>query len=254
LKKLGLLKLYYYIKNIFRRNSFSLLNIERTFPIYNPGSAGTYKTISLLTIDNINSTLKSLASLTNNNNVDNGLLSFFNLDRKYQSTQTLKMKFDYFGSDKSTVHDYHKLYGKILDDINHPYLIFEIGLGTNNVDIASNMGRLGKPGASLRAFRESYPNAMIYGADFDKRILFNEDRITTFFVDQTSPLTFQRLYENIPDEFDLMIDDGLHSISANLNSLKFFMTKTPPRTKASEALPRRNIKNVFIYTFRGIRR
>lgn len=225
LKKLGLMKLYYFIKNFFRRNSFSLLNIERTFPIYTPGSAGTYKTISFLTIDSINSTLKSLASLTNYDAANNGLLSFFNLDKKFQSNEALKVKFDHFGSDKSTVHDYHKLYGKILDDINHPYLIFEIGLGTNNVDIVSNMGRLGKPGASLRAFRESYPNAMIYGADFDKRILFNEDRISTFFVDQTSPLTFESLYENIPDEFDLMIDDGLHSISANLNSLKFFMTK-----------------------------
>lgn len=225
LKKLGLLKLYYYIKSFFRRHSFSLLNIESTFPIHTPGSAGTYKTISSLTIDNINSTLKSLAFLTNNDTADKGLLSFFNLDRKYQSTETLKMKFDYFGSDKSNFHDYHKLYGRILDDLNYPYLIFEIGLGTNNVDIASNMGRLGKPGASLRAFRESFPNAMIYGADFDKRILFNEDRISTFFVDQTSPLTFESLYENIPDEFDLMIDDGLHSISANLNSLKFFMTK-----------------------------
>lgn len=135
------------------------------------------------------------------------------------------MKFDYFGNDKSTVHDYHKLYGRILDDINHPYLIFGIELGTNNVDIASNMGRFGRPGASLRAFRESYPNAMIYGADFDQRILFDEDRIITFFVDQTSILTFESLGENIPDEFDLMIDDGLHSFSANLNSLKFFMSK-----------------------------
>lgn len=51
LKKLGLLNFYYYIKDFFRRNSFSLLNIERTFSIYTPRPAGTYKTISFLTID-----------------------------------------------------------------------------------------------------------------------------------------------------------------------------------------------------------
>ena len=52
--------------------------------------------------------------------------------------------------------------------------IFEIGLGTNNIDIVSTMGKKGHPGASLRAFRDFCPNAEIYGADFDSRILFQE--------------------------------------------------------------------------------
>jgi cephalosporin hydroxylase len=104
-----------------------------------------------------------------------------------------------------------------------PRKIFEIGLGTNNVDVVSTMGTHGKPGASLRAFREFQKNCSIYGADFDKRILFKENRIQTFFVDQTNVKTFKNLQLKIGSNFDLMIDDGLHSPNANLNSLYFFL-------------------------------
>ena len=57
--------------------------------------------------------------------------------------------------------------------------IFEIGLGSINTKIVSNMGKFGKPGASLRAFRDFCPNAIIYGADIDQSILFKEERIKT---------------------------------------------------------------------------
>lgn len=83
------------------------------------------------------------------------------------------------------------------------------------------MGVKGKPGASLRAFRDFCPNALIFGADIDKRILFQEKRIKTFFVDQTNPSTFNSILEKIPHNFDLVIDDGLHSPNANIASLEF---------------------------------
>jgi cephalosporin hydroxylase len=87
------------------------------------------------------------------------------------------------------------------------------------------MGKDGKPGASLRAFRDYLENINVYGADFDKRILFEENRIKTFYVDQTDPKTFLNLSKKIDSDFDLMIDDGLHSPNANLNSLAFFKNK-----------------------------
>ena len=40
--------------------------------------------------------------------------------------------------------------------------------------------------ASLYMWQEYFPNAEIFGADVDKRILFNEGRIKTYFVDQYS--------------------------------------------------------------------
>jgi SAM-dependent methyltransferase len=103
--------------------------------------------------------------------------------------------------------------------------MLEIGLGTNNTDVVSNMGQMGRPGASLRAFRDFLPNAEIYGADIDKRILFKEERISTFFVDQTDLNSFAELDANVSKKFDLIIDDGLHSPNANIAVLIFALTR-----------------------------
>jgi hypothetical protein len=99
--------------------------------------------------------------------------------------------------------------------------MLEVGLGTNNEDIVSNMGKGGKPGASLHAFREFAPSARIYGADVDRRILFEDTNIRTFYVDQTDPGSFEALAANIDEKFDLIIDDGLHSPNANIATLLF---------------------------------
>ena len=45
------------------------------------------------------------------------------------------------------------------------------------------MGTEGKPGASLRAFRDFCMNAEVIWADIDKRILFKEDRINKIWED-----------------------------------------------------------------------
>ena len=102
----------------------------------------------------------------------------------------------------------------------------EIGLGTNNVKLASNMGEDGTPLASLRAWRDYFENANIYGADIDRNILKNEQRIKTFFVDQTNPATINSLFDEIGiNNFDVILEDGLHEYSANIcffeNSIKF---------------------------------
>jgi SAM-dependent methyltransferase len=84
------------------------------------------------------------------------------------------------------------------------------------------MGASGKPGDSLRAFRDFCPNAQIFGADIDRRVLFEEDRIRTYYVDQTQCISFDELYPNLAGNlFDLVIDDGLHSPNANLATILF---------------------------------
>jgi hypothetical protein len=77
------------------------------------------------------------------------------------------------GSDKSTKHDYHFLYSNILMElgVENELDILEIGLGTNSKIMVSSMGKLGTPGASLRAFREILPHAALFGADIDCRII-----------------------------------------------------------------------------------
>ena len=119
-----------------------------------------------------------------------------------------------FGSDKSTYHSYTDIYEeKFLPIKNENIFIFELGLGTNNIDVPSNMGPSGKPGASLRGWREYFPNGMIYGADIDKRILFSEEKIETFYVDQANTIDIENLWNNEVLKnitFDIIIDDGVH--------------------------------------------
>lgn len=90
------------------------------------------------------------------------------------------------GSDKSLLrHNFTTVYSALFNERRkQPLRIFELGLGTNNPDLASSMGTYGIPGASLRAWRELFPKALIFGADIDRDILFEEERIKTFYCDQ----------------------------------------------------------------------
>ena len=83
------------------------------------------------------------------------------------------------------------------------------------------MGALGNPGASLRGWRAYFANAEIFGADIDANILFRDDRIQTFWVDQRDPESIQALWKLVGEiTFDIMIDDGLHEGWANICFLK----------------------------------
>ena len=231
LKKFPLL--FNFIKKIFiffninDAAQLTKINITETFPLFTPRSSGSYSARSKLTISSINKVIPSLISLQTTlgskllqvENIENCTKT--TLDRK--SSEELKLLLESYGSDKTNPHNYHYLYGPILSDKNEIKNIFEIGLGTKNINIVSNIGVDGKVGASLRAFRDYCPNANIVGADIDREILFTENRISTYFVDQTKPETLDYILPNISNEFDLLIDDGLHSPQANINSLIFFL-------------------------------
>jgi cephalosporin hydroxylase len=201
------------------------INVVNAFPLFLPYSAGNYEDRAKLTLSAINQSFPFLSSLAKSTSpkeiVVENIESLSQNTKSATSAEALKKILDNYGSDKANPHNYHHLYGSILQNPQEVKQIFEIGLGTNNTDIVSNMGAQGKPGASLRAFRDYCPNALVYGADVDKRILFEEDRIKTFFVDQTKPSTFDYLLNSLPNNFDLVIDDGLHSPDANIASLEF---------------------------------
>ncbi len=128
---------------------------------------------------------------------------------------------NYYGSDKggkNNDHNYSEYYSEIFFYKKKKIKNFlEIGLGTNNTNLPSNMGSEGKPLASLRAWRDYFVNANIYGADIDKNILKDEERIKTFYVDQTNPETISALFKQIGlDKFDVILEDGLHEFNANI--------------------------------------
>ena len=105
--------------------------------------------------------------------------------------------------------------------------ILEIGIGSNNISIPSNMGEKGFPGASLKVFSEIYPHSEIFGADIDKQILKNFKNVKMYYLDQNDLKTYNNDIIN-EKYFDLIIDDGLHMQSANLNTLIFALERLKP--------------------------
>jgi len=205
------------------------LDILAAFPAFSPYSGGSPEDKSRLAVNTINQVFPAFRALVQSLGrapakiTDITAIASSNRDR--QSAERLKAHLDRHGSDKATFHDYHYLYGHILTHSEAITGICEIGLGTNYADVVSNMGEAGRPGASLRGFRDHCRNASIYGADVDRRILFEDDRIRTYFVDQTDSASVDALGESVPDGLDLVIDDGLHSPDANLHTLRFGLAK-----------------------------
>lgn len=135
---------------------------------------------------------------------------------------------DRWGSDKGSClehaerpypwppHTYASVYDSLFGHCReHIRLVFECGLGTNNPQIRHNMGLRGRPGASMKVWRDFFPNAEVFGADIDRATLFSDDRIRTFWVDQTDPSAIAGMWAEIGvSGFDLIVDDGLHTFAA----------------------------------------
>ena len=136
---------------------------------------------------------------------------------------------DIYGTDKGELqkfghpyswasHNYADFYARHFDHCrNSVKNVFECGLGTNNPNLPSSMGISGKPGASLRVWRDYFPNSMVYGADIDRDVLFEEERIKTYFIDQLVPASIESYWDLVGiTDFDLMVDDGLHTFEAGV--------------------------------------
>jgi hypothetical protein len=128
------------------------------------------------------------------------------------------------GSDKGNVskHNYTTIYSSLFGKLrDQPLQIFELGLGTNNPELTSSMGTQGRPGASLRGWRELFPRSLVYGADIDRDILFEDDRIKTFYCDQLDSAAIHDLWSQpaLQGGMDVIIDDGLHTLEGNTSFL-----------------------------------
>lgn len=149
---------------------------------------------------------------------------FFEL-KLYEKETELCQIMNSCGSDKgSGHHNYTKFYDFIFNNIkNDVKYIFELGLGTNNLQIPSNMSGFGSPCGSLRGWKNYFSNAKVFGADIDKEILYQEENITTFYCDQTNPESIKELCNNFDFKFDIVIEDGLHTFDANKIFLENFI-------------------------------
>ena len=75
---------------------------------------------------------------------------------------------------------YNNLFSHCRENIK---LVFECGIGTNNLNFESNMTLNGKPGAS-KSVERLFCECSNFRADIDRNILFKEDRIETYHVNQ----------------------------------------------------------------------
>lgn len=194
--------------------------LAKNFEIFAPSSAGSAKILGFHTqicINLVFPLLSKLLSVYSSGKEIQSAEYFCKTKKKFYEANKIKFYFNKYKSDKSLNHNYHLVYGALFPDINKVKKILEIGLGTNNEKLISNMGKNGSPGASVRAFRDFFKNANIFGADIDRKILFKENRIKTFYVDQTSISSLEKLYKKTKNNFDLIIDDGLHAPYTNLN-------------------------------------
>ncbi len=141
----------------------------------------------------------------------------------FRQPTNLCLIMSFYGSDKGNDHNYTTLYSELFGEFREDSLnIFELGLGTNNIDVPSNMGIFGIPGASLRGWADYFSNSQIYGADIDESILFQGNNISTFYCDQRDEKSIKNMFSNDALNsvlFDIIIDDGLHEFKANLTFL-----------------------------------
>jgi hypothetical protein len=213
------------------RTNYKIVNELAAF---SPSSAGSLQARGGLALESAQQTFPLICSLIEAVSqpplAPQPIETLFPAHTDSSSVRELAALFSRYGSDKCSAHDYHLFYAPLLAPRrNDPLRILEIGIGTNHPDVVSTMGASGKPGASLRAFRDFCSNAQVFGADIDRRVLFEEQRIHTYYVDQTRSRSFHELAASLPDGlFDLVIDDGLHSPNANIATMLFALTILKP--------------------------
>jgi len=137
--------------------------------------------------------------------------------------------FNEYGTDKN-ISEYNVLYESLFHDIKDSFKnVLEIGVGSckpGSGRFAGNQRRHPhyKVGGSLRAWRDYFPNAVIEGIDIAEDCLFEEHRINSYII---SSIDKNQVDEQFGEngKYDLIVDDGLHTCVAQLQTLKNFFPK-----------------------------
>lgn len=117
------------------------------------------------------------------------------------------------GTDKQREHSYGEVYDRLFwrEERAAVSKVLEIGLAY---------------GASLKAWREAFPNALIIGLDNNPgAMLHGTDRIETFVVDATDHRQIEAVEAVQAGEFDLIIDDGSHLFNDQLLTAAHLLPK-----------------------------
>ena len=128
----------------------------------------------------------------------------FNAKPTFGELSTLADKYD---SDKGQIHHYTEVYEYFFYPIKYDAKkILEIGVWK---------------GASLKMWRDYFPNAVIYGIDILDTSSLNSNTIKTFVADQADRNGLRHFINVYGGDFDVIIDDGGHSIQQQQVSFGF---------------------------------
>ena len=145
-----------------------------------------------------------------------------------------KISIEYSLDKSSHHHDYAVYYDKILSDLrNKKIRMIEIGIGTweegdssmkyhwNNKNDPKKKNY--KPGNSLRVWKKYFNNLdYILGIDVKQDCMFEEPNIKTELLDSTNTKSGDIIKKKYGGEFDVILDDGLHNISAQVKTFNTF--------------------------------
>ena len=136
-----------------------------------------------------------------------------------EKTELCKLALKY-GSDKAPdlLHSYTPVYYELFKNKRNIKKVLEIGIGYP--ELMRSISDHYVTGASLFMWRDFFPEAIIYGADIKRDILIIEDRIKSFYVDQSSEESLKILSERVGNDFDLIIDDGSHTVDHQILTVK----------------------------------
>jgi predicted O-methyltransferase YrrM len=107
-------------------------------------------------------------------------------------------------------HYYHSLFANRREHIRK---VLEIG-----IDV----------GASLRMWRDYFPNALITGLDCDENKLFSDERIECLHCDQSSIPSLLDTTFRVGEGFDFILDDGSHEAQHQIDSARTFVPLLSP--------------------------
>lgn len=135
--------------------------------------------------------------------------------------------FNQYGTDKG-INGYADVYESLFKNIRTKVRnILEVGVGTVDPKVAWSMRAKGspipdhyRPGGSLRAWRDYFPEAMVYGIDVQPDAVISEDRIVTAICDSGDAKMVKEVVGGWGVWFDIIIDDGNHHGESQLQTLR----------------------------------
>ncbi len=147
-----------------------------------------------------------------------------------ENTTELCEIFYKYGSDKcpKIYHSYSPMYYDLLKGFKQQFTsILEIGVG--NYELMTKVsGDRYCIGSSLKAWRDFFPNAKIFGLDINTIDFFIDDRIYLYYTDQSKEEALEKTMIEISQhheaKFDLILDDGSHVLEDMFTSFRRLFT------------------------------